>query len=52
MIGQLFVQIYPNSACAPMHAHFADCYRGSAAASGEALEEIPMRKPVAMTAAA
>lgn len=27
MIGQLFVQIHPHSACAPMHAHFASCYR-------------------------
>jgi hypothetical protein len=52
MIGQLFVQIYPNSACAPMHAHFAESYRASATGSGEAPEEIPMRKPPAMTAAA
>jgi len=36
MIGQLFVQIYPRSACAPMHSHFADAYR--AANSREALE--------------
>ena len=27
MVGQLFVQIHPHSACAPMHAHFAACYR-------------------------
>jgi hypothetical protein len=27
MIGQLFVQIYPRSACARMHAHFAEAYR-------------------------
>jgi hypothetical protein len=26
-IGQLFVQIYPNSACAPMHSYFAARYR-------------------------
>ena len=26
-VGQLFVQIYTNSACAPMHSHFAACYR-------------------------
>jgi hypothetical protein len=26
-IGQLFVQIYPDSACAPMHSHFAACYK-------------------------
>jgi hypothetical protein len=29
MIGQLFVQIHPNSACAPMHAHFANSYRAA-----------------------
>jgi hypothetical protein len=27
MIGQLFVQIHPHSACAPMHARFAEAYR-------------------------
>jgi hypothetical protein len=27
MVGQLFVQIYPSSACAPMHSHFAACYK-------------------------
>src|SRR5580658_2021329 len=27
MIGQMFVQIYPRSACARMHAHFAEAYR-------------------------
>jgi len=27
MIGQLFVQIHPHSACARMHAHFAGVYR-------------------------
>jgi hypothetical protein len=27
LIGQLFVQIYPQSACARMHAHFAAAYR-------------------------
>jgi hypothetical protein len=32
MIGQLFVQIHPNPACAPMHAHFAQSYRDAAAA--------------------
>lgn len=25
-VGQLFVQIYPNPACAPMHANFKDVY--------------------------
>ncbi len=27
MIGQLFVQIYPNPACARMHSYFAEVYR-------------------------
>jgi hypothetical protein len=27
MIDQLFVQIHPHQACAPMHAHFRNCYR-------------------------
>src|SRR5258708_1917784 len=26
-IGQLFVQLYPHSACAPMHRQFAESYR-------------------------
>jgi len=26
-IGQLFVQLYPNSACAPMHGHFEAIYQ-------------------------
>lgn len=46
MIGQLFVQIYPNSACAPMHAHFAESYRNASA------PELPMRKPAIMAAVA
>jgi hypothetical protein len=47
MIGQLFVQIHPHSACAPMHAHFAECYRE---ASQERTE--PPSQPMAMSAAA
>jgi len=27
MIGQLFVQIHPHAACAPMYKHFAEHYR-------------------------
>lgn len=27
MLGQLFVQLYPNPACSSMHAHFAQAYR-------------------------
>jgi hypothetical protein len=26
-LGQMFVQIYPNPACSPMHAHFARAYQ-------------------------
>jgi hypothetical protein len=52
MIGQLFVQLYPNSACAPMHAYFADCYRASSGGTEGVPEELPMRKPAAMAAVA
>jgi hypothetical protein len=52
MIGQLFVQIYPNSACAPMHAHFAEAYRAGAAMFADGPEELPMRKPAALAAVA
>jgi len=48
MIGQLFVQIYPHSACAPMHAYFAECYRSGAPEMGEG----PLRKPAVMAAVA
>lgn len=37
MIGQLFVQIHPHSACSAMHGHFARAY-----ADGS---RIPERKP-------
>ena len=41
MIGQLFVQIHPHAACAPMHAHFARSYRSF---SGEEPEiQLPER---------
>ena len=39
MIAQLFVQIYPNSACAPMHRRFAAHYRESSAELAETLAE-------------
>jgi hypothetical protein len=29
MIGQMFVQIHPHSACAPMHGRFAEAYRAA-----------------------
>ena len=27
MLGQMFVQLYPDPACSPMHGHFAQAYR-------------------------
>jgi hypothetical protein len=39
LIGTLFVQIHPHSACAPMHAHFGEAYR--AASSAAAAEPEP-----------
>ncbi len=44
MIGHLFVQLYPNPACAPMHRHFVENYR----VCTEVAEEVPMRKPAVM----
>ena len=35
MIGQLFVQIHPDPACARMHAHFANAYREASRDCGE-----------------
>jgi len=55
MIAQLFVQIYPNSACAPMHRRFAARYREASTALDEALaqtmatpveELLPLRREV------
>jgi hypothetical protein len=41
-LGQMFVQIYPHPACAPMHAQFAEAYR--AASPKEVQREIfPVR---------
>src|SRR3981081_2600354 len=48
-IGQLFVQIHPNSACAPMHKRFAVRYREASqalAATAPLPEPIPMRREV------
>jgi hypothetical protein len=39
MVAQLFVQIYPNSACAPMHRRFAAHYQQASAALAETLAE-------------
>ena len=51
MVAQLFVQIYPNSACAPMHRSFAAHYREATAALAEAVAEqveelLPQRREV------
>jgi hypothetical protein len=51
MIGQLFVQIHPNSACAPMHKRFAIHYREASQALAATIaapvtEPIPMRREV------
>ena len=43
-IGQLFVQIYHNSACAPMHSYFAGQYRE--ASHARAVPEEPERREV------
>lgn len=44
MVAQLFVQIYPNSACAPMHRTFAAHYREATATPAE--ESLPQRREV------
>jgi hypothetical protein len=44
-VGQLFVQIYPNSACAPMHKRFAAHYR-AASAVGVATIPCAVEEPV------
>jgi methionine synthase I (cobalamin-dependent) len=51
MIAQLFVQIYPNSACAPMHRRFAAHYQEASAALAETVaalveEPLPQRLQV------
>jgi hypothetical protein len=49
MVTQLFVQIYPNSACAPMHRRFAAHYREASVASVDTvsmLAEEPQRREV------
>jgi len=51
MVAQLFVQIYPNSACAPMHRSFAAHYREATTALAEAItvpleELLPQRHEV------
>ena len=51
VIAQLFVQIYPNSACAPMHRRFAGYYHEASAALAETIvelveEPLPQRREV------
>jgi hypothetical protein len=51
MMGQLFVQIHPNSACAPMHKRFTMRYREASQALAATVaaplpEPIPMRREV------
>jgi len=45
MIGQLFVQIHPHSACSRMHANFAAAYREASRGPGQ-------ERPRAMAAVA
>ena len=45
-IGQLFVQIYPNSACAPMHSYFAAQYREASSGLAIVEEPLPQRREV------
>ncbi len=33
MVGQMFVQLYPDPACSRMHAHFAQAYHEASPAS-------------------
>ena len=40
-IAQLFVQLYPDNACAPMHGHFAAAYRQADA--NVSSEDVPRR---------
>jgi len=44
-IAQLFVQIYPHSACAPMHRSFAAHYREASAALAETAA-VPVEEPL------
>ena len=59
-VAQLFVQIYPHSACSPMHSHFAAEYREALAqlvdelpaAPVPARREVKFARPRAMAAVA
>jgi len=39
-LGQMFVQLYPENSCAPMHTHFAAAYRQASEARSE---DVPRR---------
>ena len=43
-IAQLFVQIYPHSACAPMHSYFTARYREASADLAALDEPVPQRR--------
>ena len=47
MLGQMFVQLYPDPACAPMHAHFAQAYRD---ASPRPVQSATIRRGMAAVA--
>ena len=44
-IGQLFVQIHPHSACAPMHAHFTASYKAASYEQETAPNPVPQTAP-------
>jgi hypothetical protein len=53
MVGQMFVQLYPDPACSRMHAHFAEAYRVANSRNGAEdapatevhVEATPRRQP-------
>lgn len=45
-VTQLFHQIYPHSACAPMSFHFARSYRAASREETSLPERLPVRKEV------
>jgi hypothetical protein len=46
MVAQLFVQIYPQTACAKMHGHFAAAYREATGELAEQAAEPEVPAPV------
>jgi hypothetical protein len=53
MVGQMFVQLYPDPACSRMHAHFGEAYRVANSRNGATevpatevqVEVTPRRQP-------